>query len=58
MVKDITKLEKVQHRLTRMILIVKDIPYALRLKRLTTLSKPRERSDISETYTIIHKHTS
>ena len=59
MVKDVSKLEKVQHRLTMMIPTVKDIPYEQRLirLRLATLSKRRERSDIIETYTIIHGYT-
>ena len=45
-VKDVSNLERVQNRFTRMIPTVKDIPY-----------EQRERSDIIETYKIIHGHT-
>ena len=58
-VEDISHLEQAQHRLTRMIPTVNDIPYEQRLNRhrLTTLFRRRESFDIIETYTIILGHT-
>ena len=56
LIKDITKLEKVQRRATRMVEGLKDLSYEERLKRLnlTTLETRRIRADMLEVYKIFH----
>ena len=54
--KDINALEKVQHRVTKMITTLRKLPYEQRLKEctLTTLEERRKRGDLLETHKIMH----
>jgi hypothetical protein len=56
---DINKIESVQRRATRMIASIRKLPYTERLKRcgLIPLCKRRLRSDLIETYKIMHGFT-
>ena len=59
MVKDIEVLEKVQHRVTRMVPGLKRLPYEDRLRRLDiySLTARRLRGDLIETYKLLHGYT-
>ena len=54
--KDINALEKVQHRATKMITTLGQLPYEQRLREcnLTTLGERRKRGDLRETHKIMH----
>ena len=54
---DIDKLEKIQHRATRMVAKLRKLPYEERLRRLdlTTLEKRRERGDAIQLFKIFNK---
>ena len=54
--KDIDELEKIQRRLSKLVLELRDLPYETRCKRLgfTTLHQRRLRRDMTEVYKIIH----
>ena len=54
--KDITEIEKVQRRMTKLIPDLKDLEYEGRCERLglTTLEKRRRRGDLIETYKILN----
>ena len=53
---DINALEQVQHRATKMITLLRKLPYEQRLKEcnLTTLEERRKRGDLLETHKIMH----
>ena len=53
---DIEKLEAVQHRATKIILALKELPYQERLKilNLPSLRDRRARGDMTETYKYLH----
>ena len=53
---DINKLEKIQHRVTRLIPSLKRLPYNERLKRmgLTTLEARRKRGDLIQVFKIFN----
>ena len=54
--KDISELEKVQRRMTRLVPELKDLDYETRCERLglTTLETRRQRGDLIETYKILN----
>ena len=54
--KDIDQIEKIQHRATKLIPGMKHLPYNTRIKlcNLMTLEDRRRRSDLIQTYRIIH----
>ena len=53
--KDILEIEKVQRRATKLVAVIKDLPYEQRLRelKLPTLSYRRKRSDIIEVFKIM-----
>ena len=59
-VKDKELIEKIQHRFTKMIIEVKHLSYADRLKKLGlwSLEERRNRSDLIEVYKMLHGSTS
>ena len=56
--KDIDELEKIQHRITKLVPGFQDLPYDERCRRLKLpkLSVRRERGDLIETYKILRGH--
>jgi len=58
LVKDIEELEKIQHRITKLVPGLQDVPYEERCKRLNlqTLVQRRQRGDLIEVYKILRGH--